>query len=203
MQDESEIVFPPFRLDLRAENLWRKDEAIPLRAKTFFMLRYLAEHPGRLVSKRELLRVIWGEIQVSEEGLRDYIREIRQALQDNAAAPRFVETVRGRGYRFIGEVVSRGKTKADGLAAREEDRRLTEVRPLLTIRGVYDGKTFRALPTESVPPVSREVAIAILFLEEAPIATEPLANELLFDPLWQPEATTNGTASFNGLKNER
>jgi type IV secretory pathway ATPase VirB11/archaellum biosynthesis ATPase len=42
-----------------------------------------------------------GETQVSDEGLRDYIREIRQALGDEANTPQFVETVRGRGYRFL------------------------------------------------------------------------------------------------------
>jgi len=72
-----------------------------LRPKTFAILRYLVEHPNRLVTKEEILCAVWGNIQVSAEGLRDYLREIRRALGDNAEAPRFVETVRGRGYRFL------------------------------------------------------------------------------------------------------
>lgn len=93
--------FPPFRLDVANEQLWREEQLIALRPKTFAILRYLAEHPNRLVTKEELLHAVWGDTLVSEEGLRDYLREIRQALGDDAEAPRFVETVRGRGYRFL------------------------------------------------------------------------------------------------------
>lgn len=95
------LSFSPFRLDLANEQLWREGQLIPLRPKTFTILRYLAEHPKQLVTKEELLRAVWGDTLVSEDGLRDYLREIRQALCDNASAPRFVETVRGRGYRFL------------------------------------------------------------------------------------------------------
>ncbi|MBI3249631.1 MAG: AAA family ATPase [Deltaproteobacteria bacterium] len=101
MSAHAEIIFPPFRLDIRNEQLWRDRKLIALRPKTFAILRYLAEHSGRLVTKDELLRAVWGETQVSEEGLRDYLREIRQALGDDATTPQFVETVRGRGYRFF------------------------------------------------------------------------------------------------------
>jgi TolB-like protein/DNA-binding winged helix-turn-helix (wHTH) protein/lipopolysaccharide biosynthesis regulator YciM len=106
MKRESEIFFPPFHLDLANEQLWREKELIPLRPKTFAVLRYLVEHAGRLVTKDELLHAVWGETQVSEEGLRDYLREIRQALGDEADAPRFVETVRGRGYRFLPSITT-------------------------------------------------------------------------------------------------
>ncbi len=95
------FLFSPFRLDVANEQLWRDECLIALRPKTFAVLRYLVEHPGRLVTKEELLRAVWGETLVSEDGLRDYLREIRQALRDDPTAPRFVETVQGRGYRFI------------------------------------------------------------------------------------------------------
>lgn len=68
------------------------------------MLRYVVEQHHRLVSKAELLRAVWGATRVSDEGLRDYMCEIRHALHDDASAPRFVETVRGRGYRFIANI---------------------------------------------------------------------------------------------------
>jgi DNA-binding winged helix-turn-helix (wHTH) protein len=165
-----EILFPPFRLDVLNEKLWRGAEAVPLRPKTFAILRYLAEHPGRLVCKAELLRAIWGETQVSEDGQRDYIREIRHALHDDSASPRFVETVRGRGYRFISPITTLPQAVVSSQSARDSEERGNEQQrasasPLLTVRGIYDGKSFRALPTESVPTVSREVAVVILFLE--------------------------------------
>jgi DNA-binding winged helix-turn-helix (wHTH) protein len=174
MNNESEILFPPFRLDLLREKLWCGGEVISLRPKTFAILRYLAEHPERLVSKAELLRAIWGETHVSEEGLRDYIREIRKALNDNPAFPRFVETALGRGYRFVGtaassqySVVSRRDEAANEHESKGKENQLTKASPLLTVRGVYDGKVVKVLPTESLPPVSREVSVAILFLEDA------------------------------------
>jgi DNA-binding winged helix-turn-helix (wHTH) protein len=106
MSVKAEIFFPPFRLDSQNEQLWREEQLIALRPKTFAILRSLAEHPGRLVKKDELVRAVWGEKRVSEEGLRDYLREIRQALGDDATAPRFVATVRGRGYRFLPAVTT-------------------------------------------------------------------------------------------------
>jgi DNA-binding winged helix-turn-helix (wHTH) protein len=57
--------------------LWRDERLIVLRPKTFAILRYLAENAGRLVRKDELLHAVWGDTQVSDEGLRDYVREIR------------------------------------------------------------------------------------------------------------------------------
>jgi DNA-binding winged helix-turn-helix (wHTH) protein len=98
---ETSILFPPFRLEVDEERLWRDGQLVALRPKTFALLRYLVEHPSRLVTKKELLLAIWGDTQVSEGGLRDYLREIRHALGDDATSPRFVETVHGRGYRFL------------------------------------------------------------------------------------------------------
>ena len=83
MELRKEIVFPPFHLDLANEQLWREGQLIALRPKTFTILRYLVEHPNRLVTKDELLRAVWGDTQVSDEGLRDYLREIRHALGDD------------------------------------------------------------------------------------------------------------------------
>ena len=67
----------PFQLDLVNEQLWRESQVILLRPKTFAVLRYLVEHAERLVTKDEPLRAVWGDTHVSEEGLRDYLREIR------------------------------------------------------------------------------------------------------------------------------
>lgn len=91
------LSFPPFHLDLANEQLWCGERLLVLRPKTFAILRYLVEHAERLVTKEELLHAVWGDTQVSDERLRDYVREIRQALHDDSNAPRFVETVRGRG----------------------------------------------------------------------------------------------------------
>ena len=72
-----------------------------MRPKAFLLLRYLAEHPERLVSQEELLKAVWQHSHVSDGLVRGYIRELRQVLGDDAKAPRFIETASGRGYRFI------------------------------------------------------------------------------------------------------
>jgi DNA-binding winged helix-turn-helix (wHTH) protein/tetratricopeptide (TPR) repeat protein len=96
------LTFGPFRLDAETESLWRAGEEIRLRPKTLAVLRYLAERPGRLVSKDALLEAVWPEAEVGEAALTVCVNEIRRALGDEARAPRFVETVHRRGYRFVG-----------------------------------------------------------------------------------------------------
>src|SRR5262249_34458669 len=81
--------------------LWRGDQALALRPKTFALLRYLVAHPGQVLTKAALLEALWPEAMVSEVVLAVCIRELRQVLGDNAQAPRFIETVHRRGYRFI------------------------------------------------------------------------------------------------------
>ncbi len=76
-----------------------------LMPKPFAVLRYLVENPGRLVTHDQLLAAIWPDTYVQPEVLRRYILEIRRALGDSAEAPRFVQTVPKRGYRFIAPVV--------------------------------------------------------------------------------------------------
>jgi DNA-binding winged helix-turn-helix (wHTH) protein len=86
------------------ERLWCGAEQVPLRPKAFVLLRYLVEHAQRLVTQEELLKAVWQRTYVSEGLLREYIRELRGLLGDDAKAPRFIETVPRRGYRFIAPV---------------------------------------------------------------------------------------------------
>ena len=62
MEKRLALFFPPFHLDLETEQLWHADEPIALRPKNFAVLRYLVEHPDCLVTKDELLDVVWAEI---------------------------------------------------------------------------------------------------------------------------------------------
>ncbi len=98
--------FPPFRLDLRAGQLQRDGRPVPLRPKTFAVLQYLIEHRGELATKDALLDAIWGDVVVSDSVVRISVGELREALGDGRGAPRFIETVTRRGYRFIASVVT-------------------------------------------------------------------------------------------------
>jgi hypothetical protein len=59
MRQERAIAFGPFRLEVPPGRLWRGDDLIPLRPRSLAMLRYLAAHPGRLVTKTEVQQHVW------------------------------------------------------------------------------------------------------------------------------------------------
>ena len=103
MSDSTELVFGPYRLDAGNALLWRNAERLVLPPKAFAVLCYLAERPGKLVSKDELLDAIWQHRFVSDTVLRVCVNELRQALEDDAKTPRFIETVTKRGYRFMAQ----------------------------------------------------------------------------------------------------
>jgi len=102
MTPEHHCTFGPFRLDMTQGCLWRGDQVIPLRPRSLAMLGYLVAHPGRLVTKAEVHQQVWAGTHVTDSVLRVCVREIRLALGDAATAPRYLETVERRGYRFLG-----------------------------------------------------------------------------------------------------
>ena len=104
MQGTKEITFGQFRLDLASECLWRGDQIISLRPKAYAVLKLLLEHPRQLVSKRQVLDTVWPSTFVGDAVLKDNIRQIREALGDDADAPTYIETAHRRGYRFIGAI---------------------------------------------------------------------------------------------------
>ena len=95
------FVFDEFHVDLHDERLWRGQEVIHLHPKTFAVLCCLVAQAGQLVTKDALLAAVWPETVVSESVLTVAIRQLRRVLGDQARTPRFIETVHGRGYRFI------------------------------------------------------------------------------------------------------
>src|SRR5262245_36627479 len=98
------IAFGPFRVDLRAGLLLCGREPIPLRPKTWSVLRYLIERPGVLVTKQELLDAVWAHTVVDESVLSKSIGELRVALSDSFRTPHLIQTVQRRGFRFIAPV---------------------------------------------------------------------------------------------------
>jgi DNA-binding winged helix-turn-helix (wHTH) protein/tetratricopeptide (TPR) repeat protein len=96
--------FERFRLDVANQCLWRGETRVSLMPKPFAVLRYLVEHPGRLVTHDQLLSAIWPDTYVQPEVLRRYILEIRRALGDRVESPRFIRTFPKRGYQFVAPV---------------------------------------------------------------------------------------------------
>ena len=106
--------FGPFRLDPVNQCLWRGETRITLTPKVFAVLRHLIDHPGRLVTQEELLEAIWPETYVQPEILRKYILELRKALGDDPKAPRFIETLPKRGYRFVAALQEESLMPSEG-----------------------------------------------------------------------------------------
>ena len=82
------------------------DEEIPLTVKEFDLLKVLAQNPDRVFSKEELFEHVW--CQVDQEGLHTitvHVKSLRAKLKDPVKTPRYIQTVWGKGYQFIGELM--------------------------------------------------------------------------------------------------
>jgi DNA-binding winged helix-turn-helix (wHTH) protein/tetratricopeptide (TPR) repeat protein len=122
----SVVYFLDYALDPADARLTQGARAVALRPKTLAVLTHLAANPQRLVTKEELLDTVWSDTAVTDWVLTSCIRELRDALGDDAREPRIIETVRGRGYRFIAPVRSApsaatGPTLGTALVGRESD----------------------------------------------------------------------------------
>jgi DNA-binding winged helix-turn-helix (wHTH) protein len=101
---KKQIEFGTFRFDEANECIWEEGKAIQLRPKAYAILRYLLERPKVLVTKQQLLDDVWPDTFVSDAVLKDCIRQLREALRDDAKTPTYIETAHRRGYRFIAAV---------------------------------------------------------------------------------------------------
>ena len=96
--------FGPFVVDGGAYRLLRDGKNVPLSPKIIDLLLFLAARPSVLVSKEDLFRALWPDVAVTDNALTQAVSELRQALGDDPASPKFVQTVARRGYRFISPV---------------------------------------------------------------------------------------------------
>lgn len=102
------IRFEDFELDRGAFELRRGRRVVRMERIPLEVLFLLAERPGLLVGREEILQRIWGKdvFVDADNSINTAIRKIRQALKDNPEEPRFVQTVPGKGYRFAGQIVA-------------------------------------------------------------------------------------------------
>ena len=97
-----------FALDLRPRRLRHGNRVLKLERIPLEILLLLLERPGEIVTRDEIISRIWGNdvFLDTDNSTRGAIRKIRQALRDDPETPRFIQTVTGRGYRFIAPVIS-------------------------------------------------------------------------------------------------
>jgi TolB-like protein/DNA-binding winged helix-turn-helix (wHTH) protein/tetratricopeptide (TPR) repeat protein len=96
--------FGPYRLDVGQRVLTRTGETVSLTPKATDILTLLVANAGQLMGKDELLRLVWPDTFVEESNLTQNIFLLRRILGDERPAPRYIETVVRRGYRFIANV---------------------------------------------------------------------------------------------------
>ncbi len=105
-QRSAPLIFGPFRVDTRTGELFKSDVRVRLIGQPFRILVLLLEHAGETVTREELREQIWGAgtFVDFEHSLNVAINKLRRTLNDSAEDPRYIETVPGRGYRFIGSI---------------------------------------------------------------------------------------------------
>ena len=140
--------FGPYRLDVGQGVLMRTGEAVSLTPKATEILTMLVVNAGQLVAKDELLKQVWPDTFVEESNLTQNIFLLRRVLGDERPAPRYIETVVRRGYRFVGNVrVINGSDPAD---ASRDSRSLNDPRAPVEVQ--ENGAGTAAPPTVAVLP---------------------------------------------------
>ena len=107
------IFFDDVVVDRESFRLLKAGEARTLEPRAFDLLLYLIDHRGRVIDKQEMFEQVWKQAFVTDNALTRAIKEIRRVIGDNASAPRYIETLPKRGYRFIAEVKPPGAPAAD------------------------------------------------------------------------------------------
>ena len=97
--------FGPFELSSSKRVLRRDGVTLSLGNRAFEILFYLAERPGKVIGKAELIDHVWSDVTVEEGSLRVHVAAIRKALRDGQFGNRYIASVKGRGYSFIESVI--------------------------------------------------------------------------------------------------
>src|SRR5271169_1777344 len=100
------IKFEQFELDLRLHELRRSDRVLKLERIPLELLLLLVEQRDKIVTREDIVERIWGKVVHldSDNSINGAIRKVRQVLKDDPEQPRFIQTITGKGYRFIAPV---------------------------------------------------------------------------------------------------
>jgi DNA-binding winged helix-turn-helix (wHTH) protein/tetratricopeptide (TPR) repeat protein len=96
--------FGPFRVDPRERRLLRAGDVVPLTPKVFDILLLLVQNNGHVLSKDEMMKLVWPDASVEEGNLARNVSTLRSALGERPRAHQYIETIPWRGYRFVGKV---------------------------------------------------------------------------------------------------
>ena len=105
-EQDSPISFGPFRLSPKARLLEKDGAPLHIGGRALDILIFLAQHPGKVVDKRDLIKQVWSDVNVDEGSLRFHVTALRKVLGGGAAGARYVVNVPGRGYCFAAPLTS-------------------------------------------------------------------------------------------------
>src|SRR6202051_3397518 len=126
------LQFGPFELSSSERVLRRDGVMLPLGGRALDILIYLAEGPGEVIAKQDLINHVWSDVTVEEGSIRVHVAAIRKALGDGQFGNRYIANIKGRGYAFVGTVVSlAGSTESRNAKFRHQGR--LPVRPIMMI----------------------------------------------------------------------
>jgi DNA-binding winged helix-turn-helix (wHTH) protein len=120
---EKKVRFDDFQLDFGRFQLCRRGVAVRLEGLPLQLLMFLIENKGQLVTREQISSQLWSKdvfVDV-DQGINTAIRKIRQALADDAGEPQYLQTVVGRGYRFVAPMVEEGNGSSQNFAVSPEE----------------------------------------------------------------------------------
>ena len=163
-QPSGRIRFDESEIDLRSGELWVRGKRVRLQDQPFQVLRMLLERRGEIVTRDELKQILWpADTFVDfDDGLNTAVRKIRDALEDSAEKPRFIETIPKRGYRFVGRLAEVRPAVLPVLAEESKERPEQENAGLSTSDSAVLATQKAFLPTHWRVLLAGVAALAVL-----------------------------------------
>lgn len=171
--------FGAFEANEAAGELRKHGLRIKLHSQPFQLLLMLVERPAEVVTREEMRRQLWGNDTFVDfdHGLNSAVNKIREALDDSASAPRYIETISGRGYRFIAPVL---RTPAldpfDGPLVPTADVAPAPTNAMFVASGVPPGPVDEK-PLQRIQNLSGSTLLTVP--DELPVASRTLVRSLL------------------------
>jgi len=208
--DKPRYRFGPFELDSRDGVLSRSNKQVKLQDLPFRLLVMLVEQPGEIITREDVCKRLWpGNTFVDFDGsLGVAVRKVREALNDDAEAPRYVETIPRRGYRFLAPVTVQVHEPHSTIAASVAETVITRPHPnrylviagivvLIVGAGLY---TLRSIPRHSpstadarvAPPVRVRRSVAVLGFRNLPGRREDNWLSAAFSEMLNTELAAGG-----------
>lgn len=98
---ESELTAGPFRYNTSTLRFYKNDTEIPLSSKENAIMKLFIDNVNRIFSRDMLYELVWGDAIIDDNAIMVYINRLRQKIEDDPSKPKYIQTVRGLGYRFV------------------------------------------------------------------------------------------------------